>query len=192
MALILSHHYLSSLDHSSSRYGQELGPIQGVGYINELIARLTDSSVRDNTQTNRTLDSSNQTFPLFRPIYTDFTHENEMVAVYSALGLFRQPRDLDPKEEDKGRTWVASRMVPFSARLVVERMECKERDGKEMSGKSGKKAREKAVRVLVNDRVQRMEFCGSDEDGVCSLDSFLESQDYARNDGRGDFEKCFE
>lgn len=35
-------------------YGAPLGPVQGIAYISELIARLTRSPVRDRTQTNRT------------------------------------------------------------------------------------------------------------------------------------------
>ena len=151
--------------------------MQGVGYVNELIARLTESPVRDNTQTNRTLDADSSTFPLDRKIYIDFSHENEIVAIYSAMGLFRQRHSLDPRNPDPKRTWIASYLVPFSARLVTERLDC--------SGTS-------SVRMLVNDRLQRLEFCGSDDDGICTLDAFLESQEYARNDGYGDFELCFD
>ena len=151
--------------------------MQGVGYINELIARLTESSVQDNTQTNRTLDSDPSTFPLDRKLYIDFTHENEMVAIYTAIGLFRQEKDLDPKHPNSKRTWIASHLVPFSARLVTERMDC--------FGIA-------SVRILVNDRLQPLEFCGGDKHGICTLDSFIDSQEYARNDGDGDFEKCFD
>ena len=47
----------------------------------------------------------------------------------------------------------------------------------------------KYVRILVNDALQPLEFCGSG-DGLCLLDAFVESQAYARSDGAGDFEKC--
>lgn len=60
-----SYDYFESLDkwygHGS---GNPLGSSQGVGYVNELIARLTGQPVEDNTTTNRTLDSSPDTFPL--------------------------------------------------------------------------------------------------------------------------------
>ena len=48
------------------------------------------------------------------------------------------------------------------------------------------------VRLLVNDAVQPLEFCGGDEEGLCTVEAFVDSQAYARNDGEGDFEKCFE
>ncbi|KAF4575445.1 hypothetical protein EYR36_006805 [Pleurotus pulmonarius] len=160
-------------------YGQELGPVQGVGYINELIARLKRIPVVDHTQTNRTLDGDPATFPLDRAIYADFSHDNQMIAIYAALGLFKQERSLDPLHMDPrpSRTWVTSRLVPFGARMVVEKLAC---------GDGG----EEFVRILVNDVVQPLDFCGGGE--LCSLDAFVESQAFARDDGQGDFGKCFQ
>jgi len=159
------------------RYGQALGRVQGVGYVNELLARLTGKPVQDHTQTNRTLDSSPTTFPLNRSIYVDFSHDNTMVAIYAALGLFQQPKHLDPGHPDPDRTWMVSRMVPFSGRMATEKVQC---DGK----------KNQFVRILINDAVQPLEFCGG-KDGLCELDAFVQSQGYARSDGAGDFDKCF-
>ncbi|KAK0443979.1 histidine phosphatase superfamily [Desarmillaria tabescens] len=168
--------YSGDLDkYYGTGYGQELGPVQGVGYVNELLARLTSSPVQDSTQTNHTLDSNSETFPLNRTFYADFSHDNQMIAIYSAMGLFPQSANLDPTKPDPSRTWLASRLVSFSANMVTEKLEC-----------SG----EEYVRVLVNDAVQPLAFCGSG-DGLCSLDAFVESQSYARNNGDGDWEKCF-
>ncbi|KAI0302216.1 phosphoglycerate mutase-like protein [Russula brevipes] len=169
----------------SNGYGGMVGRVQGVGYVNELLARLTGQPVRDNTQTNRTLDASPETFPLDRTLYADFSHDNEMVAIYSALSLFQQhlipDQKLDPVNPSTSRTWVVSRMVPFSARLVVERLEC-----------LGSIPLPEGiyVRILVNDAIQQLEFC-SGVAGLCKLDAFVDSQGYARHDGEGDFEKCF-
>ncbi|KAI0028509.1 phytase [Vararia minispora EC-137] len=154
-------------------YGNALGPVQGVGYINELLARLTGTPVQDNTQTNRTLDASPTTFPLDRTFYADFSHDNQMVAIYSAIGLFNQT--LNPLEPQANRTWVNSRLVSFAARMVVEKLDC--------NGAA-------FVRVMVADKVQPLEFCGGDADGLCSLDAFVKSQRYSREDGYSDFEKC--
>lgn len=153
-----------------------LGPVQGVGYVNELLARLTGTPVRDNTQTNRSLDSSPITFPLNHTIYADFSHDNELIAIYAAIGLFKQSEPLDPMKPNPERTWVASHLVPFSGRMVTERLSCADRG-------------RKYVRILVNDALQPLEFCGSG-DGLCLLDVFVKSQGYARSDGAGDFGKC--
>ncbi|KAI0774716.1 phytase [Trametes elegans] len=169
--------YSGDLDkYYGTGYGQALGPVQGVGYINELLARLANQSVSDRTQTNSTLDSDPATFPLDRTVYADFSHDNQMVAIFSAIGLFNQSAPLDPTKPDPDRTWRIERIVPFSGRMVVERLEC---------------AGAAHVRVLVNDAVQPLEFCGADEHGLCTLDAFVESQAYARNNGDGDFAKCF-
>ncbi|KAI9458279.1 phytase [Russula earlei] len=170
----------------SNGHGGYLGPVQGVGYVNELLARLTGWPVRDNTQTNRTLDASEETFPLNRTLYADFTHDNVMVSIYSALGLFRQyllpNKTLDPAKPSPLRTWIASKLVPFGTRMVVERLQC-----------IGYRPFPKGVfvRILVNDALQPLEFCGGVA-GMCELDLFVASQGYARHDGNGDFERCFD
>ncbi|KAL7279575.1 hypothetical protein ACG7TL_005975 [Trametes sanguinea] len=167
-------------------YGEKLGPIQGVGYVNELLARLTGTPVKDHTTHNSSLE-----FPLDRTVYADFTHENLMIAVYAAMGLFNVTEPLDPRhmpspdhKDPSGQSWIASRMVPFSSRMVTERLSCvrPDYDGKQKVGTY--------VRVLVNDEVQPLEFCGG-EDGLCELEKFVESQVYARSSGSGDFDLCY-
>ncbi|KAK7453498.1 hypothetical protein VKT23_011775 [Stygiomarasmius scandens] len=166
-------------------YGQPLGPVQGVGYVNELLARLTDQPVQDHTQTNSTLDENPETFPLGKSVYADFSHDNQMIAIFSAMGLFPQSSPLPPtpinNHPNPARTWIASQMVPFSARMVVERLNC-----------SASYLGTKSVRILVNDKVMPLVFCDGSEDGLCNLKNFVASQGYARNDGQGDFEKCFD
>ena len=155
-----------------------------MGYVNELLARLTNKSVRDHTQTNRTLDASPETFPLNRTFYADFSHDNEMLTIYSALGLFQQyllpDRMLDPMKPSMLRTWIVSLMVPFSGRMVVEKVKC----AKSVSGS------DEYVRIFVNDVLQPLEFCRG-IGGLCTLEAFVESQGYARNNGEGDFGKCY-
>ena len=81
---------MQNLSHIQSRYsfGNALGPTQGVGFTNELIARLTNSPVVDGTSSNHTLDSRNATFPLSESpsLYADFSHDNDMTAIFSAMG----------------------------------------------------------------------------------------------------------
>ncbi len=147
-----------------------------MGYIDELLARLTDTPVQDNTQTNRTLDSSLETFPLGHSFYIDFSHDNEMIAIYASLGLFRQSKPLDVTSPDHHRTWRAAKLVPFSARLVAERLNC---------------GGERFVRIFVNDALQALGFCDATSDGLYHLRKFVDSQSYARHDGEGDFVKCY-
>ncbi|XP_006456955.1 hypothetical protein AGABI2DRAFT_78719 [Agaricus bisporus var. bisporus H97] len=168
-------------------YGQPVGGrVEGVGYVNELIARLTNTPVRDNTQTNRTLDSDPATFPLDRSIFADFSHDNQMVAIYSALGLLNEKHEvLDETRVNPETEWDTSDVVSFSAEMVVERLSCA------WDPPVGGYKPTEYVRIMINDALQPMSFCGADENGLCKLSKFVESQSYARNDGDGDFEKCF-
>lgn len=156
-----------------------------MGYVNELLARLTGQPVKDHTQTNRTLDASPVTFPLNRTIYADFSHDNEMVAIYSAIGLFQQNKHLDPGFPDPKRTWVVANMVPFAGRMVTEKVEC------QIPTRGVGVRAMQYVRILVDDAVQPLKFCGAGRNGLCELDAFVRSQVYARTDGNGDFEKCY-
>ena len=171
-------------------YGAPLGPVQGIAYVAELIARLTDSPVVDHTQTNSTLDSDKRTFPLRKTFYADFSHDHEIAGVMSAMGLLRDEYEgaLDPRgpgREGEGRKWRVREMVPFSGRLVVERMTCSNRRP------FAQREEGEYVRVLVNDRVMPLEFCEGVSGGVCRLDRFVESQGYTTRGGDGDWEKCF-
>jgi hypothetical protein len=178
------------------RYGQDqdLGRVQGVGYVNELLARLTNQPVNDSTQTNHTLDDDKHTFPLGKKMYIDFSHDHLMAAVYSAIGLFNASQ-LDPTKINPKRVWLSSEIMPFSSRMSVERLHCSARTpGRFYKPRSeNAKIKERAgdyIRILVNDVVQPLEFCGGDKQGLCELGKFVHSQGYARSNGNDDFRRC--
>jgi hypothetical protein len=159
--------------------GNPLGPTQGVGYVNELLARLTEKPVDDNTNTNHTLDSNPKTFPLDRKVYADFSHDNDMTAIFAAMGLYNQTKPLsNTTVQSTKRThgYSAAWTVPFAARMYVEKLSCK-----------GDK--EESVRVIMNDRVLPLDFCHGDKHGRCKLSKFVKSQSFARSGGHWD--QCF-
>ena len=161
--------------------GSPLGPTQGIGFVHELIARLTSTPVQDNTTVNHTLDSDPVTFPLDKAIYADFSHDNDMTSIFAALGLFNNTPPLSKSEmmtTEEMEGYSASRTVPFAGRMVVEKLQCQAADEEEM------------VRVLVNGRVLPLETCGADGMGRCSLGRFVESLDYFAAGG-GRWEECF-
>jgi len=158
--------------------GNPLGPTQGVGYVNELIARLTRQPVDDQTTTNHTLDDSNVTFPTNRALYADFSHDNDMTGVFGALGLYNDTVPLSntsitaaPQTNGYSASWT----VPFGARAYFEKMRCGGR-------------REELMRVIVNDRVVPLQRCGADKLGRCTVDAFVESLAFAR--AGGDWDQC--
>ncbi|KFY37652.1 hypothetical protein V494_04664 [Pseudogymnoascus sp. VKM F-4513 (FW-928)] len=162
--------------------GNPMGPTQGVGFANELIARLTGKPVIDHTSTNSTLDKSKKMFPLDKntTMFADFSHDNDMMSIYAALGLLNATKALDKEnlqDLDDTKGYSASRVVPFGARSYFEKMRCGGRD-------------EELVRVLINDRVIPLQNCGADSLGRCKLDAFIESLTFPRHDGHWD--QCFE
>ncbi len=160
-------------------YGNPLGPTQGVGFTNELIARLTNKPVQDETSTNHTLDDNPKTFPLGRKLYADFSHDNDMTAIFAALGLYNgtaQFPNTTVVEPRNANGYSAAWTVPFAARAYVEKMTCSGH-GPEL------------VRVIVNDRVQPLTQCGGDSLGRCTLSKFVASLGFARSGGNWD--QCF-
>ena len=166
--------------------GNPLGPTQGVGYVNELIARLTGKPVKDETTTNSTLDSSPETFPLGRKLYADFSHDNTMTSIYGALGLYYGTEDLPVERRlppHKAGGYSAAWTVPFAGRMYVEKMVC---DGTGTAEEEKGSSPEELVRVLVNDRVVPLQTCEADNLGRCKLSAFIESLSFAKDGGLWD------
>ncbi|KAK4683158.1 hypothetical protein QC764_122690 [Podospora pseudoanserina] len=157
--------------------GNPLGPTQGVGWVNELIARLTRRPVEDHTTTNSTLDESPETFPLDRELYADFSHDNDMMGILGALGVYNGVKPLNnntrQEPEDAGG-FSAAWTVAFAARIYVEKMVC---GGTKGNG-------EELVRILVNGRVVKPHNCEADDFGRCKLDQFVEGLEFARKGGK--------
>ncbi|KAF7505642.1 hypothetical protein GJ744_000577 [Endocarpon pusillum] len=175
-----SYDYYQALDkYYGHGMGNPLAPTLGVGFVNELIARLIHSPVHDRTCTNRTLDSSNATFPVDAKLYADFSHDNDMEAIFAALGLYNATNPLPVssiQDAEHSDGFSASWTVPFAAHMYVEKMGCGA-DDKEY------------VRILVNNRVMPLRTCGADGLGRCTLDSFVQSLNFAR--GGGFWERCY-
>jgi hypothetical protein len=177
-----SYDYFQSLGkYYGYSWGNPLGATQGVGFTNELIARLTSSPVNDHTSTNHTLDDSEDTFPISGStvLFADFTHDNDLTGIFSAMGLYNETepllnRTLQDINDTKG--YSASWTVPFAARAYFEKMSC--------VGES-----EEFVRVVINDRVLPLKTCGGDDFGRCSLSAFLDSLSFAKTGGN--WNQCF-
>ncbi|ODN97157.1 hypothetical protein I350_08137 [Cryptococcus amylolentus CBS 6273] len=170
--------------------GSDLGATMGAGYVNEVIARLTDSVPVDRTITNRTLNEDEATFPRGgQRFFVDFGHDNEMLETLAALGVLKQHRPLTTSEVPLKRTFILSHIVPFGARLTFERVSCDTNnwginppDEEPETRKEGTKS---FVRILVNDKIQPVihsacEQSALAEHGLCELDAFIESQYFAR------------
>lgn len=156
--------------------GNPLGPTQGVGFVNELIARMTGKAVSDHTTVNHTLDDSGETFPLGDALYVDVSHDNDMTAIFGALGLYNSTMPLSNTSIRQTNGYSAAWTVPFAARAYFEKMQCE-----------GEK--EERVRIIVNGRVLPLKTCGGDSLGRCTLSHFVKSLSFAAEGGRWDL--CF-
>ena len=60
----------------SDGFGSPVAAAQGMGYVQELLARLMHTPIFvHNTTTNSTIDNNPITMPLNQPIYVDATHD---------------------------------------------------------------------------------------------------------------------
>lgn len=162
--------------------GNPLGPSQGAGWVNELLARMTNKPVNDHTDTNSTLDNNSKTFPLGLKVYADFSHDNEITGILAALGLYNNTIMLPNTTMVEANTsqaagYSASWTVPFASRSYFEKMQC-----------SGQK--EELIRVIVNGRVVPLVGCSADTQGRCTLSAFVRSQGFAQSGGL--WNKCFQ
>ena len=170
----LDFEYSMDLKFAGNYGGQApLGPGMGVGWVNELVSRLERKPWDRSTQTseNATLNADARTFPLDRRFYVDFTHDSTITAVLAALQLPNFNARLDPASRDDRRGFITSQVVPFAARLILELFECSD-------------AKDSWVRLKLNDAVvplSQLSACERRDDGLCSLTSFLRSQE-RRND----------
>ncbi|OSC99507.1 phosphoglycerate mutase-like protein [Trametes coccinea BRFM310] len=153
--------------------GNPASAAQGIGYVQELVARLTQTPLTEfNTNLNGTLDGSNVTFPLNQPIYVDATHDTVISTILVALNFTTMaangplPVDHIPQHQ----TYTGQHITPFAANLVGQVMSCP------ASGKSSKE-KESYIRFLHNDGVVPLTgiaHCSANKDGLCALNDFVE------------------
>lgn len=159
--------------------GNKLGPTQGAGWVQELLARMTgdrdivtDPATRTSFDWQITRDPAR--FPLMpqQSLFADFTHDSIFTAVLFALGLYDSSPPLSlaikdtPVHPTKG--FSAENASPLGARMYVELMQCREEDP--------------WVRIVLNGQVRDLtklakfkQLCPSDPYGRCALPQFLKS-----------------
>jgi len=125
-----------------SAFGSPLSRALGIGYIQELVARLTHTRIEShNSSTNATLDDNPITFPLNHALHVDATHE--VVVLYSKFGIshvaysyvalsvlvitalnltsFAANGPLPTDHIPKHRTFRVSELAPFSTNVQFQR-----------------------------------------------------------------------
>ncbi|TFY63429.1 hypothetical protein EVJ58_g3259 [Rhodofomes roseus] len=160
--------------------GNPAAAAQGIGYVQELVARLTKTPLTTfDTSTNGTLDGSNITFPLNQPIYVDASHDTVIASIITALNFTTLaangplPIDRIPAYQ----TYHVHDIAPFTSNLVAQVVSCPASVSPTAETGSAKKSAS-YIRFLLNDGVVPLtgiSHCETpDSNGLCLLDNFIE------------------
>ncbi|EME49919.1 hypothetical protein DOTSEDRAFT_68663 [Dothistroma septosporum NZE10] len=176
-------------------WGNPTGRAQGLGYQQELLARLTKQYITSsNSSVNSTLDNNAQDFPLNRPFYADFTHDDIIVSTLTAMSVdyYRDHPNVSTYPPDPDRHFILSRLTPFGARLFTEVIGCAESNPEAQHssrtqyyptqyGYNPANATHKFIRMRLNNGIVPLDTirggkCSGRTDGLCAMDNFLASQ----------------
>ncbi|KAK5688757.1 hypothetical protein LTS10_000735 [Elasticomyces elasticus] len=176
-------------------FGSPSGRAQGLGYQQELLARLTNQYITtSNSSVNSTITNNADDFPLGRPFYTDFSHDDILISVLTSMSVdyFREHPDLQQYPPNPDRHFILSHMTPFGGRLITEVIGCADANPAAIHnhrtqyyptqyGYDPANAPNKFIRVRLNDGIVplgtiRTGECLGRTDGMCALDDFLASQ----------------
>ncbi|TFY79221.1 hypothetical protein EWM64_g4791 [Hericium alpestre] len=140
---------------------------QGVGWVQELLSRLTQKRITTfETSVNSTIVSSNITFPLNQPIFVDATHDTIISAIVTAMNFtnFDVNGALPTDHIPKNRQWIVTHISPFGANLVGQVLSCPASDTPTH------------IRFILNDGVLPLtgiKGCKADKNGLCAIDTFI-------------------
>lgn len=190
-------------------FGNPTGRAQGIGYLQELIARLEHEYITtSNSSVNSTYDDNAAEFPLDQAFYADFSHDDIIISVLTALSLdyFRVPPSLTEVPPDPKRPFILSHLTPFGGRLVTEIIGCSSSDPVPVAnhrtqyypsqyGYNPANTTNKFIRMRLNYGILPLDTirggaCAGRPDGLCLMSNFLESQANASALSNYDF-ACF-
>jgi hypothetical protein len=176
-------------------YGNPTGRAQGIGYVQELIARLEEKYITSSdSSVNSTIDDNAKDFPLGEKFYADFTHDDILVSVLTALSMdyFKDPPSLTQYPPNPARHFVLSHLTPFGARLITEVVGCSSANPTAVAkhrtqyyqtqyGYNSANATHKFIRMRLNNGILPLSSirggaCKGRTDGMCAMSSFLQSQ----------------
>ncbi|RDB19457.1 3-phytase A [Hypsizygus marmoreus] len=153
----------------NSAFGSPVARVQGIGWIQELVARLTETPIAvHNSSTNSTLNDSPITFPLGQSLYVDATHEVVVLNIITALNLtnFAASGPLPYDHIPPNRSFRVAQLAPFATNLQFQILECDSLPGPQ-------------IRIVINDGVTPLtgiKGCPKQKDGMCPVDTFVAAQ----------------
>ena len=140
----------------------------GIGYVLEFLDRVTKQKFHGpQTTQNSTLDEQEAYYPVDQPLYADFTHDTVITSILTAFNFTQVLQVLDPTNPDDNRTYRASRVTPFGARLVFEVLDCNQDQNSTQY-----------IRAKLNEAVVPLDGsqgCQARPDGLCKLNDFVQN-----------------
>ncbi|SMY23758.1 unnamed protein product [Zymoseptoria tritici ST99CH_1A5] len=190
-------------------WGNPTGRAQGLGYQQGLLARLKKEYIKSsNSSVNSTITNNADDFPLGRPFYADFSHDDIIISALTSMSVdyFKDAPNITQFPPDADRHFVLSRLTPFGARLITEVVGCSQCDPAAVEdhrtyyypgqyGYDPANATHKFIRMRLNNGIVPLDTirggkCQGRTDGLCAMEDFLSSQDEAMKLANYDF-ACF-
>ncbi|CAD6441603.1 8926fcdd-b63d-483b-9cd4-31b3012d394b [Sclerotinia trifoliorum] len=177
-----------------SSFASPTGRAVGIGYVQEVVARLQNHTLGySGSQINTTLDNNTATFPLNQSIYLDFSHDTNIMSILTAFGFTQFATPLPATHYPGPHNLTVSHLEPFGARLDIELIKTPKPltanrtyiDGKETT----------YIHFILNQRTIPLGFsfleCGVDRlDGWCELETFLKVQTRSTKEAQYEY-ACF-
>lgn len=189
--------------YGGASFGSPTARAVGIGFVEELIARLQHhypDPKPGSIAINKTLDQQPSTFPLNQAMYLDFSHDTDMAAMMTALGLEQFAQFLPITGTPHNQQLVVSHIVPFAGRFVIEVIKAP-RPVKEKRSQNPHESQYEwrggetvYVHMVNNQRTipfgHSIPECGRRDDGWCELRTFIQAQ--KRNIKKAKYEEsCF-
>ncbi|TFK51915.1 phosphoglycerate mutase-like protein [Heliocybe sulcata] len=138
----------------------------GLGWVGEMMSRLTQTPITGAFAEVNTTLMNNITFPLDQPIYVDATHDTIISAIVATMN-FTSLASGGPLPVDHipaNRSWITSQISPFASNLVGQVLSCPASDVSTH------------IRWILNDAVMPLtglNGCPEDKNGLCPLSTFI-------------------
>jgi Histidine phosphatase superfamily (branch 2) len=164
----------------SSSFQSPTGRAVGIGYVQEVVARLENHTLGySGSQINVTLDNNTETFPLNQSLYFDFSHDTNIMSILTAFGFTQFNQFLPSKKHPGPHNLTVSHLEPFGARLDIEVIKTPHPLSAKRAYVEGNETT--YIHFILNQRTLPLGFsfpeCGADRlDGWCELDIFLKVQ----------------
>ncbi|KAL6310042.1 histidine phosphatase superfamily [Sparassis latifolia] len=153
--------------------GSPVAAAQGIGYVQELVSRLTQTPLTVfDTSTNGTLDGNPVTFPLNQPIYVDATHDTVIAQIVTALNFTTLAANgpLPVDHIPAYQTYHVNQIAPFGSNLVGQVVSC--------PASPQNATQESFIRFILNDGVVPLTGIAHCEtpnpDGLCPVADFVQ------------------